>query len=207
MCRPGPGKLAIRTSSTKNTHRAVPGGASATNVASGPAVLPSSGETIRAGAAVAIAGSARTASETTSPVERSEVDPLDHRVSSLARRPEEHGGDAGAGDQCAVRPEQRADIVACVRDSTHELDEGVVGLCGERIPACDDPQLGVSGDPAQLLFDLIDGLTGNRAPFAREYALRGEARELLASLDQRSMERGRSDEWVARSCLKPLVEL
>ena len=67
-------------------------------------------------------------------LERGEVDPLDVGVRSLARRPEEHGRDAGGGDQRGVRPEQRADVVARSATSATSSTNGWSGCGGGADP-------------------------------------------------------------------------
>ena len=88
-------------------------------------------------------------------------------MGSFARGPEQDGWDAGGGQERGIRPEQRACVIACVSNATNEFGERLLGLGGERISARDDPQTSFSGDRAQLLFDLFDGLAGDRAALAR----------------------------------------
>ena len=93
------------------------------------------------------------------------------------------------------------------RSGRRVCDERVVGRDLERLAADGRPQLGVARDLAQLGLDLLGRLAGNRAPLAAQQAARGVARELLAALDQRRVDRAGPDERMLRAGLQPLVEL
>ena len=83
----------------------------------------------------------------------------------------------------ARRPSRTARrVIACVSDATNEFGERLLGPAGERISARDDPQRSFSGDRAQLLFDLLDGLAGDRAALARSTSSRGSSRALTSSI-------------------------
>src|SRR5262249_41058900 len=113
----------------------------------------------------------------------------------------------GCGDQPRVRPEGDADGLARVRDRGDELHERLVARRLEWLAADGEAELRVACDRAQLVFDLLDRLAGDRSPLAGEQTARGVGRDPLPALDQRRVERSRPDELVTPASLQPLVEL
>src|SRR5687768_3284487 len=99
-----------------------------------------------------------------------DVDPFDHCVRAVARRPEQDRGDARVGEQRRVGPERDADHLAVSCVPAHDLRDALAPVDLEWGPREHDParSLDVAEQAGDLAFDLLNGLTGNRAALRLE---------------------------------------